>query len=61
MEELNLENKEEKVVKATKKAKDFVSNETIQLIEDILNDGTVDIKWREQLKAQVRKYKNNAE
>lgn len=61
MEELNLENKEEKVVKATKKAKDFVSNETIQLIEDILNDGTIDIKWREQLKAQVRKYKNNAE
>lgn len=61
MENLNLENKEEKVVKATKKAKEFVSNETIQLIEDILNDGTVDIKWREQLKAQVRKYKNNGE
>lgn len=61
MENLELENKEEKVVKATKKAKEFVSNETIQLIEDILNDGTVDIKWREQLKAQVRKYKNNAE
>ena len=61
MENLNLENKEEKVVKATKKAKEFVSNETIQLIEDILNDGTVDIKWREQLKSQVRKYKNNGE
>lgn len=61
MENLELENKEEKVVKATKKAKEFVSNETIQLIEDILNDGTVDIKWREQLKAQVRKYKNNGE
>ena len=61
MENLNLENKEGKVVKATKKAKEFVSNETIQLIEDILNDGTVDIKWREQLKAQVRKYKNNGE
>lgn len=61
MENLNFENKEEKVVKATKKAKEFVSNETIQLIEDILNDGTVDIKWREKLKAQVRKYKNNGE
>lgn len=61
MENLELENKEEKVVKAIKKAKEFVSNETIQLIEDILNDGTVDIKWREQLKAQVRKYKNNGE
>ena len=61
MQNLELENKEEKVVKATKKAKEFVSNETIQLIEDILNDGTVDIKWREQLKAQVRKYKNNGE
>lgn len=61
MENLELENKEEKVVKATKKAKEFVSNETIQLIEDILNDGSVDIKWREQLKAQVRKYKNNGE
>lgn len=61
MENLELENKEEKVVKATKKAKEFVSNETIQLIEDILNDGSIDIKWREQLKAQVRKYKNNGE
>ena len=61
MENLELENKEEKVVKATKKAKEFVSNDTIQLIEDILNDGSIDIKWREQLKAQVRKYKNNGE
>lgn len=61
MENLNLENKAEKTQKATKKAKEFVSQETIKLIEDILNDGTVHIKWREQLKAQVRKYKNNAE
>ena len=47
MENLELENKEEKVVKATKKAKEFVSNETIQLIQDILDDGSVDLKWRE--------------
>ena len=61
MENLDLENKEEKVVKATKKAKDFVSNETIQLIQDILDDGSVDLKWRETLKAQVKKYKKDAE
>ena len=61
MENLELENKEEKVVKATKKAKDFVSNETIQLIQDILDDGSVDLKWREALKAQVKKYKKDAE
>jgi hypoxanthine-guanine phosphoribosyltransferase len=61
MENLALENKEEKVVKATKKAKEFVSNETIQLIQDILDDGTVDLKWREALKAQVKKYKKDAE
>jgi protein required for attachment to host cells len=61
MENLELENKEEKVVKATKKAKEFVSNETIQLIQDILDDGTVDLKWREALKAQVKKYKKDAE
>lgn len=61
MENLNLENKAEKTQKATKKAKEFVSQETIKLIEDILNDGTVHIKWREQLKAQVRKYKTYGE
>ena len=59
MENFELENKAEKTPKATKKAKEFVSQETIKLIEDILNDGTVHIKWREQLKAQVRKYKTN--
>ena len=59
MENFELENKAEKAPKATKKAKEFVSQETIKLIEDILNDGTVHIKWREQLKAQVRKYKTN--
>lgn len=61
MENLNIENKAEKTQKATKKAKEFVSQETIKLIEDILNDGTVHIKWREQLKAQVRKYKTYGE
>ncbi len=30
-------------------------------VEDILNDGTVDIKWRAQLKEQVRKYKGHGE
>ena len=61
MEELELENKVEKAPKATKKAKEFVSNETIELIQSILDDGTVDLKWREALKAQVKKYKNNGE
>ena len=61
MENLELENKEEKATKATKKAKEFVSNETIELIQSILDDGTVDLKWREALKAQVKKYKNNGE
>jgi len=26
-----------------------------------LDDGTVDLKWREALKAQVKKYKKDAE
>ena len=56
MEELELENKAEKAPKATKKAKEFVSNETIELIQSILDDGSVDLKWRE-----VKKYKKDAE
>ena len=70
MENLELDNKEENVTKTTKKEVNvtvfpkeskFVSAETIKLVEDILNDGTVDIKWRAQLKEQVRKYKGNGE
>jgi hypothetical protein len=70
MENLELENKDEKVTKTTKKEvkvtvvpkeSKFVTAETIKLVEDILNDGTVDIKWRAQLKEQVRKYKGNGE
>ena len=70
MENQELENKSENVTKTTKKevvvnvvAKEngFVTAETIKLVEDILNDGTVDIKWRAQLKEQVRKYKANGE
>jgi len=66
MENLELENKAENVTKTTKQelnvtvvAKEgkFVTAETIKLVEDILNDGTIDIKWRAQLKEQVRKYK----
>ena len=66
MENLELENKAENVTKTTKQAvvvnvapkeNTFVTAETIKLVEDILNDGTVDIKWRAQLKEQVRKYK----
>ena len=66
MENLELDNKSEKVSKTTTKEvkvtvvpkeSKFVSAETIKLVEDILNDGTVDIKWRAQLKEQVRKYK----
>jgi hypothetical protein len=70
MENLELENKSEKVSKTTKqevkvtvvpKESTFVTAETIKLVEDILNDGTVDIKWRAQLKEQVRKYKGHGE
>lgn len=70
MENIELENKAENVTKTTKKevkvtvvAKEnaFVTAETIKLVEDILNDGTIDIKWRAQLKEQVRKYKANGE
>ena len=70
METLELENKSENVTKTTKKEvkvtvvtkeSKFVSAETIKLVEDILNDGTVDIKWRAQLKEQVRKYKGHGE
>jgi hypothetical protein len=66
MENLELENKSEKVSKTTTKEvkvtvvpkeSTFVTAETIKLVEDILNDGTIDIKWRAQLKEQVRKYK----
>ena len=70
MENQELENKSEKVTKTTKqevkvtvvpKESKFVTAETIKLVEDILNDGTVDIKWRAQLKEQVRKYKGYGE
>ena len=70
MENLELENKAENVTKTTTKEvkvtvvpkeSKFVTAETIKLVEDILNDGTVDIKWRAQLKEQVRKYKGHGE
>ena len=70
MENLEFENKAEKVTKTTTKEvkvtvvpkeSKFVTAETIKLVEDILNDGTIDIKWRAQLKEQVRKYKANGE
>jgi hypothetical protein len=70
MENLELDNKAENVTKTTKKEvkvtvvpkeSKFVTAETIKLVEDILNDGTVDIKWRAQLKEQVRKYKADGE
>jgi hypothetical protein len=70
MENLELENKSENVTKTTKqdvkvtvvpKEGKFVTAETIKLVEDILNDGTIDIKWRAQLKEQVRKYKADGE
>ena len=70
MENLELDNKSEKVSKTTTKEvkitvvpkeSKFVTAETIKLVEDILNDGTIDIKWRAQLKEQVRKYKGHGE
>ncbi len=70
MENLELDNKAEKVSKTTTKEvkvtvvpkeSKFVTAETIKLVEDILNDGTIDIKWRAQLKEQVRKYKASQE
>jgi hypothetical protein len=70
MENLDLDNKAQKVSKTTTKEVKvtvvpkegkFVTAETIKLVEDILNDGTIDIKWRAQLKEQVRKYKADGE
>jgi hypothetical protein len=70
MENLEFENKAQKVTKTTTKEVKvtvvpkegkFVTAETIKLVEDILNDGTIDIKWRAQLKEQVRKYKADGE
>jgi hypothetical protein len=59
MENIELENKELKVPKVTKKQKDFVSEETIATFEDILKDYAIDLKYRPFIKKLVNEYKKN--
>lgn len=59
MENIELENKAEKTPKVTKKQKEFVSEETIQLFEDILKDYAIDLKYRPFIKKLVNEYRKN--
>jgi hypothetical protein len=59
MENIELENKELKTPKATKKQKDFISEETIATFEDILKDYAIDLKYRPFIKKLVNEYKKN--
>jgi hypothetical protein len=59
MENIELENKELKVPKITKKQKDFVSEETIATFEEILKDYAVDLKYRPFIKKLVNEYRKN--
>jgi hypothetical protein len=59
MENIELENKELKTPKVTKKQKDFVSEETIATFEDILKDYAIDLKYRPFIKKLVNEYKKN--
>lgn len=59
MEKQIIENKAEKAPKVTKKQKDFVSEETIVMFEDILKDYAIDLKYRPFIKQLVNEYRNN--
>ena len=59
MENIELENKELKTPKVTKKQKEFVSEETIATFEDILKDYAIDLKYRPFIKQLVNEYRNN--
>ena len=59
MEKIEIENKAEKAPKLTKKQKEFVTNETIEMFENILKDYAIDLKYRPFIKQLVNEYKKN--
>lgn len=59
MENIELENKELKAPKVTKKQKEFVSEEAIATFEDILKNYAIDLKYRPFIKQLVNEYKKN--
>lgn len=59
MEKQIIENKAEKAPKVTKKQKEFVSEETIVMFEEILRDYAIDLKYRPFIKQLVNEYRKN--
>ena len=59
MEKQIIENKAEKAPKVTKKQKEFVSEETIVMFEEILKDYAIDLKYRPFIKQLVNEYRKN--
>lgn len=59
MEKIEIENKAEKAPKVTKKQKEFVSEETIVMFEEILKDYAIDLKYRPFIKQLVNEYRKN--
>ena len=59
MEKQIIENKAEKAPKVTKKQKEFVSEETIAMFEEILKDYAIDLKYRPFIKQLVNEYRKN--
>lgn len=59
MEKIEIENKSEKAPKVTKKQKEFVSEETIVMFEEILKDYAIDLKYRPFIKQLVNEYRKN--
>ena len=59
MENIELENKAEKAPKVTKKQKEFVSEETIVMFENILKDYAIDLKYSPFIKQLVNEYRKN--
>jgi hypothetical protein len=59
MDKIELENKAEKAPKVTKKQKEFVSEETIVMFEEMLKDYAVDLKYRPYIKQLVNEYRKN--
>ena len=54
-----LENRGIKAPKVTKKQKEFVSEETIVMFEEILRDYAIDLKYRPFIKQLVNEYRKN--
>ena len=59
MDKIELENKADKAPKVTKKQKEFVSEETIVMFEEMLKDYAVDLKYRPYIKQLVNEYRKN--